>query len=649
MATASTAQMWAMIEDARNEDQDESAEAQKAWAALGALCESGSEAECGAGVAAWMDNFADVSMDKLRAGGLSPLQRAVAAGRSAQIALAIIQGGAAPDWGRDGTMTPLMLAVSKGSEQCARLLLSRGANPNRPGPEGVTALMMAAALGQQEMARLMGRHSGRVDCRDHMGWSACDWALERGGAAMLATLADIHKEMGGADSLTLSEQRESRILPEPGDEAPSGLVAGSMTRSIQRLRMGLAAGEDPSAVGAQGETPLTACVKSNFAAGLELLLDRGAREDVPNGEGLTPLALAASLGRDECARLLLQEGADPSLAVAGGASPLLAAARAGRSRMALQLIQAGADFEGADPEGATRALWDDAIDGFESDAQALADALCERLGKRQPGAHERAQQSISGLIVGEVAARGLEGDGAGVEWAISILRAGVKEEDPSEADKRMLSAALRGSAKGIETAVADGARVDAAMLDSDGASWIDALAIAVKTRSPEKVAILLALGANPSGSLRARHKALAMAVRLGDVEITRLLLDKGANPNGCFEENPPLHAAVALQDLEIAKMLIDAGALPWARDGRGRPALCNAATVEMVGLLAMAGAQAATAIHGGGSCVSGCAEEVRDAVEALAAGQEAAGLKEELERELSVDAASAPATRKNRL
>jgi ankyrin repeat protein len=55
---------------------------------------------------------------------------------------------------------------------------------------------------------------------------------------------------------------------------------------------------------------------------VRLLLEGGARPDVPDSDGSTPLAHAVWHGQLEAVRVLLEGGADPNLAASDGNTPL---------------------------------------------------------------------------------------------------------------------------------------------------------------------------------------------------------------------------------------------------------------------------------------------------------------------------------------
>ncbi|MGB7191009.1 MAG: ankyrin repeat domain-containing protein [Acidobacteriaceae bacterium] len=84
---------------------------------------------------------------------------------------------------------PLHAAVTLGdSEQTVRLLLEAGADVNATQAGGFTALHQAAAAGKLEMIALLLESGARRDARCDQGKLPCDYALERGHAAVAELL-----------------------------------------------------------------------------------------------------------------------------------------------------------------------------------------------------------------------------------------------------------------------------------------------------------------------------------------------------------------------------------------------------------------------------------------------------------------------------
>ena len=87
----------------------------------------------------------------------------------------------------------------------------------------------------------------------------------------------------------------------------------------------------------------------------EMLLERGARADLPsaNPMAVRPIHSAATRGATEICELLLDHGADPDAQQAGGWTALHTAANTGNRGLAKLLIARGANIDRAADEGKT--------------------------------------------------------------------------------------------------------------------------------------------------------------------------------------------------------------------------------------------------------------------------------------------------------
>ncbi|KAK4158319.1 hypothetical protein C8A00DRAFT_28826 [Chaetomidium leptoderma] len=166
----------------------------------------------------------------------------------------LLEGGARVESKDRKHPNPLHLAVKKGHELVVRLLLQRGSNIERVDDGNFTPLLYTAGKGRRSLLKLLLEKGANVSAAAR-GWSALCWAAAAGHEAVLEPLIAF-----GADV--------NQVTP-PG-----------------------------------GETPLYLAAHQGHAMVVRILLEHGARLDVPNSTVMSALSVAQERGHDAVVRLL---------------------------------------------------------------------------------------------------------------------------------------------------------------------------------------------------------------------------------------------------------------------------------------------------------------------------------------------------------
>jgi ankyrin repeat protein len=255
-------------------------------------------------------------------------------------------------------------------------LLDAGADPNRPNPDGVTPLMVAIDNFAFDTAKLLFERGANPHVWDWWGRTALYAAID-----MNTYSLDAYAERTGPPIVTTKTTalELARLFLDAG-------VNPNPQLNMHRPGRGGNSGRFADEIISTGATPLLRAAGSQDKEAVRLLLDHGARVDVPNVMGVTPLMAAAGFGMEPAPRfnpdaadvqdrsiatleMLLAAGADvnaritdvksltarmgrgSSLPQRGGESALFGAVQWGWPRVAQYLIGHGAKVDIKDDGG----------------------------------------------------------------------------------------------------------------------------------------------------------------------------------------------------------------------------------------------------------------------------------------------------------
>jgi ankyrin repeat protein len=253
-----------------------------------------------------------------------------------------------------GGLTPLLFAAREGCAACAAALIKAHADVELTDPEGITPLVMSILNAQFDTAAVLIRAGANVNTWDLWGraplYSAVDYnTTPRGG----------RPDRPSADQTTALEV--IAMLLKRGANPDMQLKLFPPYRSLGQDRGG-------DGMLTVGTTPLIRAAKAGDSAAMQLLLDAGAKPDLPNSLGITPLMAAAGIGsttidirarfRNEqkcvtAAKLLLAHGVDVNATNSNGQTALHGAAQSGWNTFVQLLADHGAMLTVKDHFGST--------------------------------------------------------------------------------------------------------------------------------------------------------------------------------------------------------------------------------------------------------------------------------------------------------
>jgi ankyrin repeat protein len=206
-------------------------------------------------------------------------------------------------------------AVSVGNAELVELLISKGADVNAKGQFDRVALHYANKKG---MAKILLAHGATVDATTNYGETPLHWAAE--GVNGLGKQVDLVEFAGvliahGADVNKKTGEGRSHKTP---------LNYAARSNNLPVAKLLIARGAD---VEGAGSSPLSSAGENgDFVEMAQLLVENGAKVNVPSPTGWYPIQTAAGRGNIKVTTYLLARGANPNAADRAGFTALHSAA-----------------------------------------------------------------------------------------------------------------------------------------------------------------------------------------------------------------------------------------------------------------------------------------------------------------------------------
>jgi len=129
--------------------------------------------------------------------GYTPLMWSLANASTDEVALFLLQAGAAPDPDTvpqilpSARTSPLVLAATNAQTEVVKALIDRQVRLDKPDGGGWTALKRAALVGCAEVVKLLIEAGAAVNVADHEGWTALMNAAGKGNLAVVLALLEV--------------------------------------------------------------------------------------------------------------------------------------------------------------------------------------------------------------------------------------------------------------------------------------------------------------------------------------------------------------------------------------------------------------------------------------------------------------------------
>ena len=253
-----------------------------------------------------------------------------------------------------GGFTPLLLAAREGCVKCAEALVKAKADINLRDPEDISPLNLALLNARFDLAAYLIKAGANVNRWDMWGRSPLYSAVD-----LNTTPRGGRPDRPSSDKTTGLEVIE--MLLKAGANPNMQLKLFPPYRSLGQDRGG-------DSMLTVGTTPLIRAAKAGDNGAVKLLLQYGAKVDLPNSLGITPLMAAAGIGsttidirarfrnEDQCietGKLLLAAGANINATNNNQQTALHGAALWGWTKYAQFLAENGANLQAKDRNGNT--------------------------------------------------------------------------------------------------------------------------------------------------------------------------------------------------------------------------------------------------------------------------------------------------------
>ncbi len=324
------------------------------------------------------------------------------------------------------------------------------------------------------------------------------------------------------------QRTESAVEPVCGALCDAGYWE---TATVESLMTEITLGADPSAVDADGNSPLHLAARHGQDPGLiVVLLDHGAFVNTLNAQGSTPLHRAAWRRDPRIARVLLEYGAESNLLDDEGHTPLQIAAALQHREVVEVMLELGAGVDDRGHDGWT--ALHHAVSGQSADSPDVALLLLSQGANpdlRTNGGERACDLMSESLREGELHTR----------------LCGESVAEGQEACRTLCDLSFWERATRVELRRLLDSGEDPTLSNADGDTPLHLAALA--NRDPEVLAMLIEAGADiESRTVEDGYTPVGYAIWANNRVAAQALLDAGANPTVKLHDGrTPLHLAAA--------------------------------------------------------------------------------------------------------
>ena len=255
-------------------------------------------------------------------------------------------------------LTPLMLAIEQGNDECVVELLRFGANLQLVSSNGMNALDIAAHAGYASIAGVLLKHGASIPdsriFREIYSSVLTERALPHTSPEKSVSIAE-NVIFGWSDIMESASRNDVRGIEEclkkgsdieaTAKDGRTALMIGADKANLKAVGCLIENGANLNATNSKGWTALMIAVRNTNTAVVDFLLERGADVNHLSSDHCTALAEAAQSGYTHLVKALLDYSADTEVRSSHDWTPLMHACYRGDEDCVDQFIKAGATVE----------------------------------------------------------------------------------------------------------------------------------------------------------------------------------------------------------------------------------------------------------------------------------------------------------------
>lgn len=255
-------------------------------------------------------------------------------------------------------LTPLMLAVEQGNDECVVELLKAGANLQLISSNGMNALDIAAHAGYASIAGILLDHGASISdsrkFREIYGSTLATKAVSPASFKKPASIADnavfdwsdIMESASRNDVGKIEEcLKKGSDIEATAKDGRTALMIAAAQAHLEAVGCLIDNGANLNATSSKGWTALMTAVRDANSVVVDFLLKNGADANQLSSDRWTALAEAAQSGQTPLVKALLDYSADTEVRSSHDWTPLMHACYRGDEDCVRLLIEAGAKIE----------------------------------------------------------------------------------------------------------------------------------------------------------------------------------------------------------------------------------------------------------------------------------------------------------------